>query len=243
MPASNPSTTILQLNNINLPNLSSIDVPFLLNFSNLEFDKAVIFIIAVMLTITVNAEAQAFMATMLGDAREDAKDRFHFNPLLHINLAGLLCFAVAGFGWSKQIKLDTDKFKHPAIALMIVRFAGAFANLLLASIAGSILFIMKKWNLEDQVFSIVIAVNIMVFVYSCIPVPPLAGGYIIFSIISLFFPTDFIRSTIKNFPKYIIKAIPYIFVAFLILVKIKKWTFMEEALYPVVRYIFKFITG
>ena len=79
------------------PNLS--ELPFILDFSNLQFDTTVIFIVSILLAITVNAEAQAFMATVLGDTQVKAKDRFHFNPLGHMNLSGILCFAVAGFGW------------------------------------------------------------------------------------------------------------------------------------------------
>ncbi|MBF0303434.1 MAG: site-2 protease family protein [Desulfamplus sp.] len=225
-----------------------IEIPFVLNFSNLEFDKVIIFIVAVLLSVTVNAEAQAFMATVLGDIKDDAKDRFHFNPLFHINLAGLICFAVAGFGWSRQIEINTSKFKHPAIAVMIVKCAGAFANLLLASIAASILFIMKKWNLEDQVFSIVVAVNIMVFVYNSVPVPPLAGAYILFSIISAFLPTSFLNLLFANtktinFNRYFIRITPYIFVGVLIVMKINGLALFNETLYPVVRAIFQFIAG
>ena len=218
-------------------------IPFLIDFSNPEFDKIVIFIVAVLLAITVNAEAQSFAATVLVDIRQDAKDRFHFNPLLHINLAGSICFAVAGFGWSKQIELDTNKFKHPVIALFIVKFSGAFANLLMASIAGSILFIMKKWNLEDQVFSIVISVNLMVFVYNAIPVPPLSGWYIVVAIISLVFPNVYNQLNINNFSRYFTKIVPYIFVAFLILLRFKEWSFIDDTLYPIVRYLFDFLAG
>ncbi|MBF0376213.1 MAG: site-2 protease family protein [Desulfamplus sp.] len=225
-----------------------IEIPFVLNFSNLEFDKVIIFIVAVLLSVTVNAEAQAFMATVLGDIKNDPKDRFHFNPLLHINLAGLICFAVAGFGWARQIEIDTSNFKHPAIAVMIVKCAGAFANLLLASIAASILFIMKKWNLEDQVFSIVVAVNIMIFVYNSVPVPPLAGAYILFSIISAFLPTSFLNllfasTKTMNFNRYFIRITPYIFVGVLIVMKINGLSLLNETLYPVVRAIFQFIAG
>lgn len=238
---------------------SIADVPFILNFSSPEFDKVVIFLVAVLLSITVNAEAQAFMATVLGDIRQDAKDRFHFNPIFHINLAGLICFLAAGFGWSKQIELNTDKFKHPAIAVIMVKFTGAFANLLLASIAGSILFIMQKWNLEDQVFQIVVSVNIMVFVYNFIPIPPLAGA----SLISAFLPAklkipsqdssqasntinsdrDKTSASASYWQKYALKIFPYIFVGAVILMRINGWTFFNDKLNIVVRTIFQFIAG
>ncbi|MBF0210782.1 MAG: hypothetical protein HQK68_07870 [Desulfamplus sp.] len=229
-----------------------IDIPFILNFSNIEFDKVVIFAVAVLLTIVVNAEGQSFMATILGDTGSDGEnnlyqnERFHFNPIFHINLAGLICFAVAGFGWSKQIRLNTKNFKNPALAVMLVKFTGAFANLLLASIAGSIIFVMKNWNLEDQVFSIVVAVNVMVFVYNLIPIPPLAGAYVIVYIISFFSPAILFSSDASTLQNRIIKLIPYFFVAAIILSRFSGWsgwTLITNTLDPFVRAIFYFIAG
>ncbi|MBF0468683.1 MAG: site-2 protease family protein [Desulfamplus sp.] len=219
---------------------SLIDVPFILNFSSPEFDKIIIFVVAVLLSISVNAEAQAFMATILGDIRSGAKDRFHFNPLLHINLAGLICFATAGFGWPKQIELDTDKFKHPAIAVIMVKLAGVFGNLLLASIAGSIVFVMKKWNLEDQVFSIVVSVNVMIFVYNIIPIPPLAGASLISCLGHVLFPVHLNKNKTLE---YFSRSIPYIFVGTLIIMRINGWPFLNDSLNSVVKSMFRFIAG
>ncbi len=251
--------------NLSLPHtFSLIDVPFIVSFSSPEFDKTIIFIVAVLLSITVNAEAQAFMATVLGDIRNDARDRFHFNPLLHINLAGLICFVAAGFGWPKQVEINTEQFKHPALAVILIKFTGAFANLILAGIAGSILFVMKKWNLEDQVFSIVVSVNIMVFVYNFIPIPPLAGASLLSSIISVFsslkrktsqsgiYPlrgshvndTNIYKTSPDAPPKkYLVRLFPYMFTGVIIVMRIKGWTFLNDTLHPVVKAIFKFIAG
>ncbi len=215
---------------------SSIDIPFLLNFSALEVDKVVIFAVATLMAITVNAEAQAFMATALGDGNSHAKDRFHFNPLLHIHLAGLLCFAAAGFGWPKQIRIATERLKHPAIALPLIRFSGAFANLILAGIAGSILWIMSQWKLEDQVFSIVAAVNIMVFVSHFIPIPPLAGASLFYGLI----PEKTQKSPMA---KHVMRFFPYLLLSLLILIRVKAWPIFELYLYPIVQTIFKFISS
>lgn len=221
------------------------DIPFLLNFSNPEFDKAVIFAVAVLLSITVNAEAQAFMATVLGDIRQDAEDRFHFNPLFHISLSGLICFMAAGFGWSREIEVNTKKFKNPALALIMVRFTGAFANLLMASIAGSILFIMKKWSVEDQVFSIVVSVNIMVFVYSFIPIPPLAGGSLLYALLpdKIRAPQYDAATYRVNLQRYGMKIFPYLFAGVLILMRINGWSLLNDNLNPIVRIIYQFIAG
>ena len=219
-----------------MPGNALIQVPFVLDFANFQFDQAVIFCITILLTITVNAEGQAFMATLLGDSPTNAPDRFHFNPLCHMNFAGIICFAVAGFGWPKQIKVNTEGFKHPGIYRLIIKFAGAFANILLASIAGSMLWAMRFFGIEDQVFAIVVAVNIMVFVSNIIPLPPLAGA----SILSLALPEKF-----KNTPWAIRFSLllPYLFVACLVVMRVKGWPLFNHYLDPVVQSIFMFMSN
>ncbi len=215
---------------------SLIEIPFVLDFSNLQFDTTIIFIVSIFLAITVNAEAQAFMATVLGDARTNTKDRFHFNPLLHMDFSGLLCFAIAGFGWPKQPEIEMDNFKRPGLSLILVKFAGPAANLMLASITGSILWIMGRWGLEDQVFSIVLAVNLMVFTASFLPIPPLAGA----TLVSFFFPRRLKQSPHVN---RFAKTLPYLFIATLLVIRENEWNLLNSYLYPVVTAMFDFISG
>lgn len=213
---------------------SGIDVPFLLHIATLEFDKVIIYFVAVLMAITINAEAQAFMATALGDAKRDATDRFHFNPLFHIHPAGLIAFAIAGFGWSKQIRIDAHRLKHPALYLFIIRFGGALANLLLAGIAGSILWVLSHFNLEDQVFTIVVSVNLMAFAGHLIPLPPFAGATLFYGVIP-----ETIRQSAAT--RYTMIAFPYILLTGLIFLRWNDWSLFERYLYPIVQTLFKFI--
>ena len=212
-----------------------VQIPFILDFTHFKFDQAIIFLVAVLLSITVNAEAQALVATVLGDVRRDPKDRFHFNPLLHLSVSGMMCFVIGGFGWPKQIALDRSRFRHKALDVMIIRLAGPFANLMLAGIAGSIVWIMAKWELDDQVFSIVVAVNLMVFVFNIIPLPPLAGS----AVLSFFFPERMKSSSTSHL---FVTASPYLVVALILAFRINDITILNRYMDPVVVSIFKFIS-
>jgi hypothetical protein len=155
-------------------------IPYIPDLHNLAFDDFVSFIVSALLAILINAEAQAFMATLLGDARVDAKDRFHFNVFLHLSLPGSICYLVGGFGWPKQIDLDTTKFAYPRLFTVIVRFSGAIANILLANIAASVIFVFKSLEIDPLVFLMVAGVNITTAVYHLlIPLPPLAASTLI----------------------------------------------------------------
>jgi hypothetical protein len=161
-----------------------ISIPFKLDFSNLAPDYTISFCVAILLAVVVNAEGQAFAATLLGDSRLDSKDRFHFNALFHLDFWGTLCFFIAGFGWSKPMDICKDKFSHPVLFMMLSRLAGPLSNFLMASIAASIVWLMGSFGVEDRVFIIVMSVNLATAVYLMMPIPPLTGA----SLISALFP-------------------------------------------------------
>ena len=110
-----------------------------------------------------------------GDTRPDNEKRLHLNPFLHIDVLGIICFLVAGFGWAKEVDVNAGKFARPRLFTVLSRFAGPVGNVLMAGIAGSIVWMMSVFGWEDRVFPIVIAVNLTVAVYHVLPLAPLAG--------------------------------------------------------------------
>jgi Zn-dependent protease len=162
-----------------MPTESAWPVPFLLDPATLTIDAAVAFAVSVLITITLNAEAQAFIANFLGDSRPGARDRLHFNAFLHLDVLGTICFLIAGFGWPRGFDIDRRKFEHPRLYMALTRAAGPLANLLLASIAGSIVMIFNAFDYNPRVFMMVVGVNLTTAIYNLIPVPPMAMGYLI----------------------------------------------------------------
>jgi len=158
-------------------------VPYLLDPTNLVIDADVTFVVAALLAVMVQAEAQAFAATFLGDYRVGAKDRFHFNAFLHLDVWGGICYLAGGFGWSKPVAVDASRFAHPYLYLVLTRLAGPVANLLLANIAASLVFLLGKVNIDARVFAMVLGVNVTTAVYNLIPLPPLAAGSVLLGLI------------------------------------------------------------
>ena len=64
-------------------------MPFIISPENLAIDAVMAFVVSVLLACMVNAEAQAFASTFLGDSRIGAKDRFNFNAFLHVGYFGV----------------------------------------------------------------------------------------------------------------------------------------------------------
>jgi len=157
----------------------AFSIPFSLDLTRIRFDDMVSFIVGVLMAVTVHAEAQAFAATFLGDAQTDNPGRFHFNPLLHLDISGVICFLAAGFGWPRPVMMRSERFSRPRLYTLLACLAGPLANFFMASIAGSAIWLLKHYGVEDRVFGMVMAVNLAMAVYHLLPIPPLAGSAIL----------------------------------------------------------------
>jgi len=157
----------------------AFSTPFTMDLTRIRFDDMVSFAVGVLMAITVHAEAQAFAATFLGDAQTDNPRRFHFNPLLHLDVSGVICFLAAGFGWPRPVQMKLERFSRPRLYVLLAYLAGPLANFFMASIAGSAIWLLKHYGVEDRVFGMVMAVNLAMAVYHLLPIPPLAGSAIL----------------------------------------------------------------
>jgi Zn-dependent protease len=161
-------------------------MPYIFDPSNFVLDYFIAFCLGLLFAVTINAEAQAFVAQFLGDVRKGDKNRFHFNAFRHLDIPGTVSFFIAGFGWARSVDLDLSKFKRPKLYTVIVRFAGPLANFFLASIISSISLIIEQFSIDPQMLEIVIGVNLMVAVANLLPIPPLAAA----SILGVFIPEN-----------------------------------------------------
>ncbi len=213
---------------------SAWPVPFILDPNHLAVDAVVSFIVSVLVAVTINAEAQAFVATFLGDARTGTKDRFHFNAFLHLSLLGSLCYLVAGFGWPRQVAIDPGKFKHPRIYTVLTRCAGPVANLLMAGIAGSIASIMGSFQSDPRVFLMVVGVNVTTAIYNLVILPPLAGGVLV---------GELLPPGLAGLKRAFLLAGPFLLLALAFLERLSPQGIVSPYLNPLIAAVFNFIRG
>ena len=210
-------------------------LPYLINYSHLVVEDVVIFCVAILTAIIVSAEGQAFAATLLGDSRQGAKDRFHFNVFMHMSVLGTLNFFIAGFGWAKEIGVDTGKFKNfPRLFLVLSRIAGPLANFMMANIAASLSWLLGKYNFEDQVFSTIVVVNVTMGVYGLIIIPPLPGSALLMAIL----PNS---QFIEKIKKVLCLSGPYLIVGIFLLIRLSGWEGVSSLFNPIVAAITGFI--
>jgi Zn-dependent protease len=207
-------------------------VPYVLDPHNLAVDAVVSFCVSLLLAVMINAEAQAFVSTFLGDSRKDAKDRFHFNAFLHLDILGTICYLIGGFGWPRTMDIDASKFARPRFHMFISRLAGPLANLLLASIGGSFVMFMNLLSWNPRVFLMVIGVNITTAVYNLIPLPPLAMGFLVSGCI----PPDQVRTR-----SLLLQAGPFLIIALALLDRITNQGIISPFLNPLVKTVYTYL--
>jgi Zn-dependent protease len=213
---------------------SAWPVPFILSPQNLAVDAVTAFCVSVLIATTINAEAQAFMANLLGDRRPDARDRLNFNVFLHLDILGSICYLLGGFGWSRAFDIDRSKFEHPRLYMVLTRAAGPLANLLLASIVGSIVMVIHAFEYNPRVFLMVIGVNLVTAIYNLIPLPPLAMGQVI---------CEFLPSSQDRLKSLLLLGGPFLILALALLERITHQAIFSPYFDPIIRVIYTYIAG
>ena len=209
-------------------------VPFVIGPHNLAIDAVTAFVVSVLLACMVNAEAQAFASTFLGDTRVGAKDRFNFNVFLHLNILGSICYLAGGFGWPRKLDIDRSKLAHPRLYTVIIRLVGPIANLLLAGIAASIATLMKSIEWDPRVFLMVIGVNVTTAIYHLVPIPPLAMGSLVCELI----PEDAVRAR-----SLFLQIGPFLILALVLLERLTHQGIISPYVDPLIKSTFTFFTG
>lgn len=149
----------------------------------------------ILIGFSLHEFAHAKAAVMLGDDTPRYQGRLSISPLVHIDILGFLMLLFAGFGWAKPVQINPNNFKNRRRDEIIVALAGPLTNLALAVF---FLALMKATSLipydmlRDDLYYIIMDlfdyalwINIVLFVFNLIPIPPLDGHHIIFGLLNL----------------------------------------------------------
>ncbi len=147
----------------------------------------------IILGLTVHEYAHTLVALRLGDDTAQRAGRLTLNPLKHIDPVGFIFLLVAGFGWAKPVLIDPSKLRHPRRDDILISLAGPFSNLLLAVFIALLLKATLSLlpytgePLYQEILTVGIAalyVNLGLFIFNLLPLPPLDGSHLITSLIS-----------------------------------------------------------
>ncbi|HHV99930.1 MAG TPA: site-2 protease family protein [Clostridiaceae bacterium] len=140
--------------------------------------------------------AHALMSDRLGDPTPRSQGRLTLSPLPHIDPIGFFMLIFMGFGWARPVQINTKYYKKPRRDSILVSAAGPFTNLIIAAVfvVFARLFLTSglPYNLRTNIAISVLAIfdnaiwiNIILFIFNLLPVPPLDGFHIVSNLIPL----------------------------------------------------------
>lgn len=146
-------------------------------------------VISLLIAFTVHEFAHAYVAYKFGDSTAKDQGRLTLNPKEHIDPFGTILILIAGFGWARPVPVNRNNFKNPRLAGVLVSIAGPVSNLLIAIIAFAIWYGLLGAGVQPPVYvyqfmNQLIGLNILLFVFNLLPIPPLDGYRIIEDLVS-----------------------------------------------------------
>lgn len=189
------------------------------------------------MSIVIHEISHGFAAEYFGDKTARHAGRLTLNPIKHLDLFGsillpaFLVLTKAGFlfGWAKPVPYNPDNLSNRKWGSFAVAAAGILANFFIAIIFGLIIrFSVGAIDSAPFYFitSTIVLLNLALGIFNLIPIPPLDGSKILFSLLPYSYQNviDFIEQ--------------YSLILLVVVV-----VFLSRFLFPVLSFLFTLLTG
>ena len=139
----------------------------------------------IFVALPVHEFAHAAAAVALGDDTPKRMGRYTLNPLPHIDPLGAILIAFTGFGWARPVQWNPRNIDiDPKLGSIIVALAGPLSNLAMALLAALLLGTgLLQGSFWAQFLIFFMQINVLLFVFNMIPIPPLDGSHVLFALL------------------------------------------------------------
>ncbi len=192
-------------------------------------------ILILIVSVIIHEVSHGYAAYYQGDNTAKFAGRLTLNPIKHLELFGsfvlpVISYLTGGFiiGWAKPVPFNPYNLRNQRWGEAIVAFAGPLSNIAIATVFGlSLRYAGVSLSEPIQyMFGLIVYINLVLATFNLVPIPPLDGSKIVFSI----FPNSMAGT--RDFLEKNGLLLMLVFVFFL-------WQFIS----PVIAWEFRFITG
>lgn len=170
-----------------------------------------VYAIPVLFGITLHEAAHGYVARYFGDPTADQAGRISLNPTRHIDPIGTIVVPLfllistkllggAGllFGWAKPVPVNWSRLRNPKKDILWVALAGPASNLLMGILWAIALRIQVSLGIDPSDFWARMAiagvqVNLVLMALNLVPLPPLDGGRIMYSLLPQAYANQYAR--------------------------------------------------
>lgn len=171
-------------------------------FEQVQFIDAIFYIFVLIMSIVIHEVAHGYSAYLLGDDTARLSGRLTLNPIKHLDPFGsvilplLLFISTSGsflIGWARPVPYNPANLRNGRMGNLIVAFSGIAMNLLLAILFGLLIRFAPALGLPlydplsihpfYKISTIIVMLNLVLALFNLIPIPPLDGSKILFSLL------------------------------------------------------------
>lgn len=157
--------------------------------ANLNLKYLVVIIISILISLVIHEFMHAYAGYKLGDSTAKIEGRLSLNPLNHIDpmmtialpIVTILLFGAPILA-AKPVPFDPRNVKYDEFGAAIIAAAGPLSNLVLAIVAALVANAVGVAHPGlGSVLSVFIALNVALFVFNLLPIPPLDGSRVLYA--------------------------------------------------------------
>lgn len=161
-------------------------------FGNINFEPISFFgfMLGFVLGTTFHEFMHAYSALWLGDTTAQRQGRVTLNPAAHFDPFGffmgvLLALGVGLIAWGRPVPVNPAAMRFGRRGMAIVAIAGPLSNLVFAGVLVAIMKLTESHIPIEatQIMIYMIFINLLLFSFNLIPIPPLDGFNILVGIL------------------------------------------------------------